>query len=461
MEITEPIEKMKNLSFKIIKWQTTILIALLLIGQNAYSIDGAKITKNECVEALSESANSGGFLGRVNSIKVKTSEFGRQLYKTRGLSLFLVDLEPDTKNFHNMMITYAPFIDSSSFFARLKNTLTLLNPFRWVGTTIKNQNYKFSPLLSLLNYKIEKLSKETLSSPKQLSGFSALLVRTAFLLTILDPSIIALNNQLANQLGEDMLREYTERIENNKEYYQDILNNDYRYAGIDEPLQQELNRMIVNLYTNFQSVEDVGIESIKHLRSIGEEYSIAYNSTTSDALIQTAFLETEYKAYAELKTADVKNFSVEKNKSQFCDLNLFQIACSLTTLEERVEGQDSIMNEAFGLTHELYDAYELIDIFARNTEIDITENLLIENARQFMEELAEFHNQGLMHPNALNYLLKRDADIQFTLAFDLMQSTLSGEFTSNEEIENAKLQARETLNSIRQATIMDITRSQR
>ena len=450
---------MKSLSFiKMTRWQTALFIALILAGQNAYSIDSANFTKNECVEVLSPTA---ALRNKIHSIKTNTAEFTRELYKTRGLRLFLTDLDPETKNFHNMLVTYAPFIESGSLFARLRNSLTLLNPFRWIGATIKNQKYKFSPLTSSLNYVIEKLSKKTMNNPKQLSGFSTLLVQATFILTMLDPGLTA----LSDKIEEITLIEHREHVEQNKEHYQHILDTDYRYKGIDKRMEEQLDQiMAANLVNNLRSMAGMDTISMEQLRTGGEEYYTAYDSVTNGSLLETFLLESEYEIWKEkLTTIDRNNLSLEKNKSEFCDLILFNESCYIAD-EISPDGHHAVVNETFNLTHDLYVSYDMVDAFTSQVILDLdlvnTENLYIKNAKQFIEELVEFYNKGLLALGELNYLIKQDAHIQFNQKIDVTISALSGEISSREEIEAADLQARETVNAAREAIIVDLIRSQ-
>ena len=447
---------MKSLnSTKITKWQNAILIAALLASQSAYGIESPKIPKTkECIEALSKITKLGTLKEKATSAKNKTKEYSSELYKTRGLRLFLADVDPTLETQHNRLVTYTPFKENETLLAKLRNTLTLLNPFRWIGTIIKNQNYKFSPIASSLNYIIEKLSKKVLNKPKELSGFSTLLVQTVFLLTILEPGL----NIISTEAKQNMANQYAEHVENNKEHYQNILTNDYRYAAIDKYLQKQLNLMVVSLYDNFQSMEGVDISSMENLRSAGHEYYSVYDSITNNALIQTFFLESEYTVYAESRKQDITELSVEKNVSQFCNLNLFQIACGLAEQEETITQRDVFKKEAFDLTHRVYESYELIDQFTHNMEriSDNTDNPFIENATQFIDDLNQYHKEGLIPPNALNYLIKRDADMQLTLQLEILSSILEGKLISKEEVSGARNQAQELINTIREATKKDI-----
>ncbi len=447
---------MKNL-----KW-IAIIIALLLTTQGkSYALDPQKndvkqnrITK--CIESLKKSEKLGEY-------KQRTTKYWSDVYKSKGLRFFVTDSQYVIDRLS--LYSYAPLKSNYTLMGRFSNLFTFLNPFRWIGIVLKGHDYKFAPITPVLNYHISKKAGKS----KKLSRFSSMLVNASVII-VAHTAMASKQARTAREIHQAQM----EYVIENKEYFDEKLMRDYRYASIDKHSQDQINSTISELYDNLQttkqdadSVEE--IPTLKFREHVESQHEV-HDAIMNNALLQVYWLEQEYKKYHKHGgTENLLALDVEENVSRFCDSPMFHKACIIA--EDIPKEHEQIAKEAFDLTHMLYESYDLVDFVTRpellsyNAALDYIKdhgyenNLLVQNsAENFLHDMLKFGSEGILPTHQLDWFLKRDMHLQFNIKMETFAKILDGILTYD-ELQSVHNAIDEKVNTIRAATKLDIQQS--
>ena len=414
-------------------------------------------TNNPCVQSLS-------FKEKVketfNQYKTRSKNYFGEVLSTKGLRLFLVNADKGNVNIYDKFLVYSPLNESGTLSAKMNNLLLLINPFRWVGATIKDRNHSFAPISTMLDYSTYKISSKYSNNPKQASGLTTRLAQALAFFLLVVPQI----NSLENHFSEIEVREIRSYIDDNRVYLNELLSEDYRYKDVEEYFRNRLEIAILESDQNYRLLENIDDSSTtilaEQLSKMLELRNTVRDSISYIALEQVMYLEREFTNYRDITNEiDPINLNVRQNISRFCEFNVFANSCSFNEEYQDNENQDKFeiySKNVFDLNHNLYRAFDLIDeatiTSATLTNLD-HDNIYFNSADNFIQNLINYHNQGYLELREVNYLVKRDFVVQFNIKLNyfkaILDNTLEDTGNLDQFVENVISRLREgTLNDI-------------